>query len=142
MPQPTIPRAIAISRHTRTKVQAPVFLRRAAEPISNMAGISAIHRLYRPGMGKALVVEGGLELVAMVRVEDCPGDMFAGLNKHTTPAGRLVAGGLGTQDRVKGGLATVKLAGTLMMKVAVPPALTVASLGPVITSVGTVTDAV
>ena len=68
--------------------------------------------------------------------------MFAGLNKHTNPAGRLVAGGLGTHDRVNGGLATVKLAGTLMMKVAVPPALIVASLEPVIVSVGTVTDAV
>ena len=70
---PASPRTSTISRHTRPKLEAPVFLRRAAEPISNMAGNSAIPRPYRPGMGKALVVEGGTELVAMVRVEDLPG---------------------------------------------------------------------
>ena len=68
--------------------------------------------------------------------------MFAGLNRHTNPGGNVVCGGLGTHDKVNGGFVTTKPAGTLTVKVAVPPALMVASPEPVIVSVGTVTEPV
>src|SRR6266852_835300 len=140
VPQPASPRNRAITRHTSTNRPAPIFLFRAPEPTSNIAGNSANARPYRLGKRRALVVEGGTELVAMVRIELCPGLMFAGLNKHTNPGGNVVWGGLGTHDRVNGGCVTVKPAGTLMVNVAVPPALIVASLGLVTVSVGTVTE--